>query len=125
MRKKRQKGRCVKVKLDKTQELCKCFDKIQEAFAKVIAADESVDEFSMNVPLDFSKVNLPSDLPAPEEVYTTDFLIKRTDGILAVRECAFRRMLGHPSTAENLQLSKTYWEQIGVTDWGIIIEKQS
>ena len=124
MRKRRQKGRCVKVSLNKNKEVCKCFDKIQEAFARMLAADDSVDEFNMNISLDFSKASLSSDLPAPEEPHTSDFLIKWSDGTLAVRECVFRHVLARQSIAEKLQLSKTYWEQNGITDWGIVIDKE-
>ena len=123
MRKKRQKGRCSKMKLNKAQEICKCYDKIQDAFAHKLADDDNVNEFSMNVYLNFEKADLPGE-SIPPEPYTTDFLIRWNDGSLAVRECVFRRMLSYPSAAKNLQTSKEYWEQKGVSDWGIVIEKK-
>ena len=125
MRRKIQKVRCTKIKLDKCRGVCRLYDKVQESFARLLAADKAVVEFAVNVPLDFSKAEFPSDLEPPSEPHTTDFFIKRTDGTSAVREAVLRATLHRPSVIAKLQLSKEYWYQQGITDWGIVIEKDS
>ncbi|MDL2293108.1 hypothetical protein LJC60_00590 [Ruminococcaceae bacterium OttesenSCG-928-D13] len=125
MRRTSQKNRCAKISLDKNQQICRCHDKLMEAYARQLNTDENVSEFSMNIPLDFKKTALPSDLPAPPTSHMSDFLIKKTDGTMAVRECVFRHILPRQSVIDLLQLSLEYWYQQGVTDWGIVIEKEA
>lgn len=125
MRLKSQKGRCTKISLEKNRDVCRCYDKLMEAYARQLATDENVSEFAMNIPLSFERTTLPDDLPSPARSHTTDFYIKWRDGTIAIREAVFRHHLPRPSTAEKLQLSKIYWERKGVSDWGIVIEKES
>lgn len=125
MRRKIQKVRCTKIKLDKCKEVCRLYDKVQESFARLLSTDETIVEFATNVPLDFSKMDLSVDLAAPKEAHTTDFLIRWKDGTQAVREAVLRATLHRPSVIEKLQISKEYWNQKGVSDWGIVIEKET
>lgn len=125
MRKKNQKDRTTKMKLDKCSELCVFYDKVQGAVARELTADPEVVAFGMNVPLDFTKgLSLPKDFNPPEETYTTDFVITYADGRTAVREAMFRKHLARPSVVERLELSRQYWRQHGIADWKIVIEKE-
>lgn len=56
--------------------------------------------------------------------YTSDFVCMKEDGDLMVRECVERKYLTKPLTAKLLDTSRQYWLRQGVTDWGIVVEKE-
>lgn len=123
MRKQIQKERCTKIKLEKCPRVCCLYDKVQLAAARMLNADPSVIQIECNIPL--SPDDIPADdLNLPSETYTTDFVIHFSDGKIAVREAVFRSHLSRPSIAERLELSRRYWQQQGIDDWGIIIDKE-
>ncbi|WP_455495130.1 TnsA endonuclease N-terminal domain-containing protein [Gemmiger sp.] len=123
MRKQVQKERCTKIKLEKCPRVCYLYDKVQLAAARMLNADPSVIQIECNIPL--SPDEIPADdLYLPSETYTTDFVIHFADGKVAVREAVFRLHLSRPSVAERLELSRRYWQQQGIDDWGIIIDRE-
>ena len=80
-------------------------------------------QFECNVPILCNDIPA-NDLNLPSETYTTDFVLHYDDGHTAVREAVFRSYLSRPSVAEKLELSRRYWQQQGISDWGIIIDKE-
>ena len=108
------KDRCTKKKYSKCDEVARLFDKIQIAFADALEADDSVESFVCNVVLDGLE----------EGEFTSDFVAVRKDGEYMVRECVWRKKLSLPRTAKLLSESYDYWMRRGVTDWGIVIEKE-
>ena len=59
-----------------------------------------------------------------EGVYTSDFVIVKADGGLMIRECVSRKHLTKPMTAKLLDASRNYWKSHGVSDWGIVVERE-
>ena len=114
MRNANQKSRCVKKALPKFTTICKTYDVVQTAYADVLSEDSTVNSIQCNVLLD-------DDF---EGKFTTDFLITRGDGTLAVRECVLRTSLLRPRTIKLLDLSQRYWLKNGVTDWAVIIDAE-
>ena len=115
MRSKNFKGsKCVKMKLNKSEEVVRTFDNIQTAYAQILDKNESIQKIQCNVVL--------------EEIengeFTTDFLCTKVDGELMVRECVFRKKLSLPRTCKLLDASRDYWMKRGVMDWGIVIEQE-
>jgi len=108
------KDRCTKKKLKKSDEVIRTYDKIQTAYAEILDRDENIKSIQCNVPLE--------DLDEGE--FTTDFLCTKIDGDILVRECVFRKKLSLPRTCKLLDISREYWLKRGVTDWGIVIEKE-
>ena len=111
MQKKNYKGRCVKRNLSKCKGVCRTYNPIQEAYADVLQNENDVAEFECNVLLD-------------GEEYTTDFLFKKGNGDLGVRECVNQNRLTKPMVVRLLDISRAYWLSRGVVDWGIIIESE-
>ena len=109
------KGRCTKKKLSKCKDVARLYDKIQITYADVLEADKAMKEIMCNVPLD----NLP------EGEYTSDFVCVKSDGDYMVRECVWKKKLTLPRTVKLLDASRSYWAKRGVTDWGIVIEKEA
>jgi hypothetical protein len=57
--------------------------------------------------------------------YTSDFYIQMKDGAFKVRECVNRKHLVKPMTVRLLDSSRDYWLRHGVTNWGIVIDKEA
>lgn len=123
MRKQIQKERRTKIKLEKCPRVCCLYDKVQLAAARMLNADLSIVQIECNIPLSLDEIPT-DDLNLPSETYTTDFVIHFAAGKIAVREAVFRSHLSRPSVAERLELSRRYWKQQGIDDWGIIIDKE-
>ena len=114
MRRKGYKGRCEKKSLSKSQNVCRTYNEIQSVYADMLQNDNSIQEIRCNVLLD----------GLSEGDYTSDFVCVKTDGDLMVRECVFRKFLKKPMTVKLLDASRDYWMNHGVSDWGIVIDKE-
>ena len=115
MRSKNYKGcKCIKKKVSKCEEVVRTYDAIQTAYVDVLDQDDSIRAIKCNVILD--------DIENDE--YTTDFYCEKSDGDFMVRECVFRKKLALPRTCKLLDISREYWLKRGVTDWGIVVEKE-
>ena len=79
MRKQIQKDRCSKIMLSKCKSVCRLYDKVQLAAARMLDAEPSVCSFVCNVPVG---IDVPADdLNLPSETYTTDFVIQYNDAL--------------------------------------------
>ncbi len=114
MKKYNYKGRCQKRTVSKCREVCKTYSMIQAALVDVLEKEEGIVSFECNVRLK----------GVVDDKYTTDFVVKKSDGSTMVRECVWRINLFKPSYAKLLDVSRNYWRAHGVEDWGIIIEKE-
>lgn len=114
MKKRNFKGRCEKRTIPKCKDVCRTYDPIQYVYADMLSQDESIEEFQCNVLMDGLE----------EGDYTSDFVCKRTDGSLMVRECVYRQHLTKPMTVRLLETSRRYWFEKGIADWGIVINEE-
>ena len=114
VRKKNYKGRTEKRNLNKCEDVCRTFDKIQYLYADLLSESEDVKSFQVNVFLEGLDIG----------EYTSDFVVTKTDGNIMVRECVSRNHLTKPLTAKLLDASRKYWISHGVSDWGIVIERE-
>ena len=114
MKKINYKGRCEKRQVSKCKDICKSYSKIQSAFVDVLENDNEVVSFECNVRL----------RGVADDMYSSDFVIKKVDGSTMVRECVWRINLCKPSYTKLLDISHNYWLSHGVDDWGLVIEKE-
>ena len=114
MKKINYKGRSEKRKVTKCEDICRTYNKIQSAFVDVLENDDDVLSFECNVRLK----------GVGDDLYSTDFVVKRVDGSTFVRECVWRFNLTKPSYVKLLDMSHNYWLSKNVEDWGIVIEKE-
>lgn len=112
MRNKNSKVRTTKRKLSKCKGVCRTHSDIQYEYANLLEKDKKIKEFQCNVVLDGLDI---------EGTYTTDFLIVKSDGEYAVRECVSRDRLTKPLNVKLLDISRNYWFKRGITDWGVVI----
>ena len=116
MRNQNSKVRVTKRKLSKCHEVCRTYTPLQYAYSNILERDESVAEFQCNVLLEGLEI---------EGKYTTDFIIKKNNGDIAIRECVLRDKLSKPLNIKLLDASHTYWYRRGVLDWGIVIDAET
>lgn len=116
MKKKNYKGsRCEKRSLSKCADgVAKTYTDIESRFADMLQEDVAVKDFRCNVLLD----------GLAEGEYCSDFVCTKTDGDLMIRECVYRKVLTKPMTVRLLDASREYWLRHGVSDWGIVIDKE-
>lgn len=114
MRNINQKKRCVKRALPKFTSVCKTYDKVQEAYASRLSDDDEIVEIQCNVPIEDTSIG----------EFTSDFVFKRRDGTIAVRECTLRTKVLRPRTVTLLDFSQRYWLKKGITDWKVIIDAE-
>lgn len=111
MRKKNYKGRCEKRVISKCNDICKTYTLLQSAYANILEDDKDISQIRCNVPLE----NLD---------YTTDFVCVKSNKDLMVRECIDRKLITKPLTVKMLDISREYWLNRGVTDWGLVINEE-
>ena len=111
MRKKNYKGRCEKQSLEKFTTICKTYDPIQTAYANDLVKNDDISEVRCNVILD-----------GDCSEYMTDFVCTKIDGQLMVRECISRKLISRPQMASMMDMSRNYWINHGVMDWGIVTD---
>ena len=114
MQKKNFKGRCLKKQLSKCEGVCRTFSVLADAYAEALENNEEIEQIRCNV--------LMEGLTLGD--YTTDFVCKKTNGDLLVRECVLRRSSRRPPTVKTLDESRKFWMQHGVKDWGIVIDEE-
>lgn len=114
MRKKNYKGKVIKRFLPKCSDICRTYDPLMTAYADLLSKRDDIEEFSCNVYLE----------GLSEGDYTTDFLIRKSDGTYMVRECVFRSRIIMPMHCKLLEMSRTYWLHRGIVDWGCVINEK-
>lgn len=107
--------RCEKRTLSKCiNGVVRTYNVLESKYADKLEADSNVKEFRCQVLLEGLEIG----------EYCSDFVARKVDGDLMVRECVFRKHLSKPMTAKLLDASRNYWMRRGVTDWGIVVEKK-
>jgi hypothetical protein len=108
------KTRCEKRRIRKAAVPCKFYSRIQSVYASALQDDDNIVDIKCNYPLEGCELGQ----------YTSDFLCKKADGSYMVRECIERRHLLKPLTVKLLDVSREFWFQKGIHDWGIVIDKE-
>lgn len=99
MRKKNYKGRCEKVSVSKSEDVCRLYSEIQKKYLDMLEENQEIKEIQCNVLLDGLEIG----------EYTSDFVCKKTGNHLMVRECVEEKYLMKPMTVKLLDASRTYW----------------
>ena len=87
---------------------------IQTSYAEILENDPDIVEIQCNVILE--------DLE--DGVYMSDFLCTKTNNEKMVRECVQRKHLMKPLTVKLLDISRDYWLEQGIEDWGLVINEE-
>lgn len=113
MKKKNYKGvSCTKRTIAKCIGICKTYGELELRYADILSHSDSVEEFETNRQFDSEEL----------KDYVSDFIGRRTDGSLFVRECVMEKVLMRPSVCRLLDASRLYWEKRGISDWGLVVD---
>ena len=115
MLKKNPKTRCERLVMEKAKGVCRFYNKIQSTYARILEENEEVEEICCNVAFETEELS----------GYTSDFVCRKKNGEFLVRECVERRKLSWPSVVQLLDASRDYWTRRGVSDWGIVIDREA
>lgn len=107
------KGRITKSTVPKVNGICKTYSPLQDAYVQILSKKEDIAEINCHFHL--------KGLMA-EKQYTSDFVCKKRDGSLLVRETVLTSSLKRVNTAHLLELSQNYWAEKNVSDWGIVTD---
>lgn len=113
MRSRNYKGKVVKVKMKKCEEVVRAYDRVQLAYAYSLDQREDIASFRCNVPI--------------SDELTTDFVLKMRDGSTAVRECVCQSVLCckvRNKIVDRLDYSRNFWASQKVDDWGIVVDEE-
>lgn len=113
MRKKNYKGRCEKLSISKSKEVCRLYSQLQKKYLEVLQENPEIEEIRCNVLLDGLELG----------EYTSDFVCIKTGRIMMVRECIETKYLTKPMRVKLLDASRDYWLRLGVSDWGIVVDE--
>lgn len=108
--KKNYKGRCEKLSISKSKEVCRLYSQLQKKYLEVLQENPEIEEIRCNVLLDGLELG----------EYTSDFVCIKTGRIMMVRECVETKYLTKPMRVKLLDASRDYWLRLGVSDWGLL-----
>ena len=108
------KIRCEKRSLPKAIGTCRLYSNIQSRYADVLQDNTDIKEIRCNYILEDFELG----------AYTSDFVCLKQDGSYMVRECVDRRHISKPLTIRLLEASRRFWYQKGISDWGIVINRE-
>lgn len=114
MQKKNYKGRCEKLSVPKSKDVCYLYSDIQKSYLLKLQGDPNIKEIRCNVLMDGLELG----------DFTSDFQCVTTDNNLIIRECVRHNTITKPMTAKRLDASREYWLRHGIEDWGIVANEE-
>ena len=128
MNPKNQQKREIKFSSPKNNRLLVVNSEAAMSVASKLESDSHVVSYQPNWPLENDALNRIShvDIRASyfQKVWTTDFRLILRGGVPAVRELVTLNNLSVRAYLERLELSRRYWELLGVTNWKIIVVEE-
>lgn len=128
MNPKNQQKREIKFSSPKNNRLLVVNSEAAMSVASKLESDSNVVSYQPNWPLENDALNRIShvDIRASyfQKVWTTDFRLILRGGVPAVRELVTLNNLSVRAYLERLELSRRYWELLGVTNWKIIVVEE-
>ena len=128
MRKSKDKGREIRFFSEKNQNLVDVRSKEERAYTKYledrkrVSSYEAGKKWSREHLQQIVRVDIRKEYAETE--WQSDFYIRFSDGHEAVREIAAADMLLNRADVEKLELSRRYWQSLGVTDWKIVLMEE-
>ena len=128
MNPKNQQKREIKFSSPKNNRLLVVNSEAAMSVASKLESDSNVVSYQPNWPLENDALSRIShvDIRASyfQKVWTTDFRLILRGGVPAVRELVTLNNLSVRAYLERLELSRRYWELLGVTNWKIIVVEE-
>ena len=114
MRNKNSHSLSIKGKLIKSDRTFIAYSKLQFKYGQLLDKNELVVDIKANYVLKDFELG---------DNYTSDFVCKKNNDELMVRECVYKKFIMRPSTIKLLDMVRNYWLSRGVDDWGIVVDE--
>ena len=114
MQKKNYKGRCEKLSVSKSKDVCHIYNDIQKKYLFKLQDDSNIKEIRCNVLMEGLELG----------DFTSDFQCITKDNDIIIRECVQQDSIKKPLTAKRLDASREYWLRHGIDDWGIVTDEE-
>ena len=118
------KTRDIKFYSKKNEAMVIVHSKEARAYTKYLEDMEQVSSYVAGKAIDPVRLQMISKLDIRGDYFKqnweSDFYVLFDDGTVAVRELATAEALSKRAEIEKLELSRRYWNSVGVTDWKII-----
>ena len=118
------KTRDIKFYSQKNKAMVIVHSKEARAYTKYLEDMEHVSSYVVGKAIDpvrlqmISKVDIRGDYF--KQSWESDFYVLFDDGTVAVRELTTVEALSKRAEIEKLELSRRYWNSLGITDWKIV-----
>ena len=125
MEKSNEKKQEIRYYSNKNSRLITVKSNVVRSYTKHLEDRETVKEFEVHKKLtseriqQLQRVDIRKDYIDSE--WETDVYITYTDGTNGVREIVKEEWLEKRAVIEKLELSRRYWQSVGVTNWKIVI----
>ena len=124
MDKSARKTRDIKFYSKKNEAMVIVHSKEARAYTKYLEDMEHVSSYVAGKAIDPVRLQMISKLDIRGDYFKqnweSDFYVLFDDGTVAVRELATAEALSKRAEIEKLELSRRYWNSVGVTNWKII-----
>lgn len=114
MYKKNYKGRCEKLSVSKSKDVCRIYDDIQKKYLFKLQDNPDIKEIRCNVPMEGLELG----------DFTSDFMCTTISNDIFIRECVQQNSITKPMTSKKLDASREYWLRHGIEDWGIVTNEE-
>ena len=98
---------------------------IAREYARLLEANTEVEAYEVEVELDAERYQYISRVEIRKEYFegkwVSDFLIRFSNGMIAVREIVTEERLYKRAVIEKLEFSRRYWALLGIDSWKIVI----
>ena len=126
MEKANQKRRDIKFFSGKNQTVVCVHTVGARAYTKYLEVLEDVERYEANPPLELTRFPHLSTLDIRQEYFSlewvSDFRLNFADGTVGIREIVREQQLKKRSVVEQLELSRRYWQAVGIHDWKIVTD---
>lgn len=118
------KTRDIKFYSKKNEAMVIVHSKEARAYTKYLEDMEHVSSYVAGKPIDPVRLQMISKLDIRgdyfKQSWESDFYVLFDDGTVAVRELTTAEALSKRAEIEKLELSRRYWNSVGVTNWKIV-----
>ena len=126
MEKANQKRRDIKFFSGKNQTVVCVHNVDARAYAQYLEGNPAVEKYETDSPLELTRFPHLSTMDIRTEYFSldwvSDFRVYYSDGTAGIREVVREQQLKKRSVVEQLELSRRYWQAVGIQNWKIVTD---
>jgi len=126
MEKANQKRRDIKFFSGKNQTVVCVHNVDARAYAQYLEGNPGIEKYETDSPLELVRFPHLSTMDIRPEYFSlnwvSDFRVYYSDGTAGIREVVREQQLKKRSVVEQLELSRHYWQAVGIHDWKFVTD---